>query len=161
MTTLDRKLADTFRAARWDASAGAPACPGCYDGHDLADPAPLAEFPGLYQYHCHACHKRFSDISDTPLRRRRQPLLWWAHAALDGDVQAVTPKPIATWQVRALLRNSPTMTRWAEQLHALGIDAQPLRQRLEQQLAQAGAQPARQPKAIKQAGGPRSQGGRR
>lgn len=145
MTKLERQLAETFKAARWFRTEGHASCPGCYDGQDLAA-LPLAGQPGLCHYHCEACGRRFSDVSDTPLRANKRPLLWWAHLLLGGDAQAVTHAKLGAASTRRILGASPVAGRWALALAQAGIEVTVLRRAIDQQLRAAGTVPSRQPR---------------
>lgn len=148
MTTLERQLAETFRAARWFRTEGRPSCPGCYDGRDLDSPQPLAGHPGLFVYRCQACPRAFSDLSDTPFRSGKRSLLWWAHLLLGGDAQAVTRAKLGAAELRRHLGSSPMAGRWANALCHAGIEVPALRAALDRQLALTGAALARQPRGI-------------
>lgn len=83
MTALDRKLAQTFRAARWEAIEGRLVCPDCFDSDGLImDDMPRLAHAGLKSYRCRDCNTRFSDLSGTPLRGSSASLQDWALALL-------------------------------------------------------------------------------
>ncbi len=146
MTKLERQLAETFKAARWFRSEGQPSCPGCYDGRDLDPPTPIDGQPGLFRYHCRACDRTFSDLSDTPFRSNRRSILWWAHLLLGGDAQAVTHAKLGASQTRRILAAAPVAGRWAVALAQAGIDVTVLRRAIDQQQRAAGSVPVRQPR---------------
>lgn len=83
MTKLERQLAETFRAARWEENHGRPVCPSCYDHRSVRPDTRTRSGPvGLHTYACCDCAARFSDISGTVLARSSSPLRTWAIALL-------------------------------------------------------------------------------
>ncbi len=82
MTAIERRLAKTFRAARWADVGGKPVCALCFEGDAVvADDRPRLACPGLQSYRCRDCNHRFSDLSGTPLRGTNS-LRDWALALL-------------------------------------------------------------------------------
>ena len=78
-TTLESRLADTFRAARAEVSAGWPSCPICHDGKDVRDDQKKNRSNDwVRRYRCRACDVRFSDQHGTPLAHTQKPLAVWA-----------------------------------------------------------------------------------
>lgn len=151
MTKLERQLAETFRAARWEESHGRPVCPSCYDHQSvIADKQPRSGPPGLSTYFCRDCRTRLSDVSGTILAGTWRPLLEWALTLLMTDIPA-------NWREfgRSLGRNSQELRRirrrwdgtklgpaWTRRLHEAGITFETLAQS-----ARAGAPPSRKERA--------------
>ena len=78
-TALAVRLADTFRAARAEVSAGWPSCPVCHDGKDVRDDQKKTRSNDwVRRYRCRACDVRFSDQHGTPLAHTQKPLAVWA-----------------------------------------------------------------------------------
>jgi hypothetical protein len=134
MTTLDKQLAQTFRAARWGAT-GQPACPSCFDGADLATPTADPLTPGLSRYRCTVCNQDFSDVKDTVFATRKPvPLALWAYVVLLGDprrIDGFTDREVARCSdLTARAKHAPLWGLWRAELEQAGITVERLRRAL-------------------------------
>ena len=136
MTALDRTLAKTFRAARWEQTGGKPVCRKCFDGEDLVvqkDPIVIAQ--GLQRYHCTVCNFTFSDLTDTIFFTSKSvPLARWAYLTLLGDparLEGLTERQLRRcWELAAKIKTAPLTQAWREQLEAAGITVEKLKKQL-------------------------------
>jgi len=120
VTTLDRQLAQTFRAARWIGTLGKPVCPDCFDGDALlVDESPRLGHAGLKSYRCRDCNTRFSDLSGTPLRGSSFSLRDWAIALMTLNGHPTQPSGSGARMQLAPIDLGPTLktlarmrTRW-------------------------------------------------
>jgi hypothetical protein len=130
MTTLERRLIDTFHRARWAESGGRPICPDCFDGRDVKpDRKNKAYRPNLRMYYCVCCQRRFTDLYKSPLHNTKAPLLHWAIALLLPLVEKYDPLPrsqtgitranVTTMQAK--LDATPTAQRWTDELGRAGL----------------------------------------
>lgn len=138
MTALDRQLAKTFRAVRWTCPTGGPVCPDCFDGLDLATPAPDPLTPGLSRYRCAVCKTEFSDVKGTVFQTSRPvPLALWAYLVLLGDparLDGLTSRQVKRcWDVFAKIKLSPFALNWRAELEAVGVTAERMRLALNRQ----------------------------
>lgn len=135
MTALDKQLAQTFRAARWIATGGLPACPSCFDGQDLAKPTADPLTPGLSRYRCTVCNLDFSDVKGTVFHTLKPvPLALWAYVVLLGDparIVGMTHREIKRcWDLQAKTQAAPLRVLWAEGIEMAGITVERLRRAL-------------------------------
>jgi hypothetical protein len=129
MPSTTTRLAASFRAARWAASGGQPACPKCYDGQDVRPGYPCTEARReLGRYFCACCKYAFGDATGTPLAHTSRPLLLWAYVALGGTWEELGLAGAANkWKrddlrdMRRRLAGSETSARWAAALRAAGF----------------------------------------
>jgi hypothetical protein len=131
MTALDKQLARTFRAARWEITEGVPGCPDCFDGDDLEKPTPDLLTPGLSRYRCRVCRVEFSDVKGTVFDTRKPvPLTLWGYLALHGDPRLLLWSEKETqrcFDLVARIKSHPLAASWREQLEAAGITTDRLR----------------------------------
>lgn len=135
MTALDKQLAQTFRAARWIATGGLPACPSCFDGQDLAKPTPDPLTPGLSRYRCTVCNLDFSDVKGTVFHTLKPvPLALWAYVVLLGDprrIEGFSSRDAARcFDLTARTKAAPLRVLWKEGLEEAGITVERLRRAL-------------------------------
>jgi transposase-like protein len=121
MTALDRTLATTFRAARWAATNGNPACPDCFDGADLEKPTPDPFTPELSRYRCTVCCRKFSDVKGTAFKGRSPaPLAILALLVLVPDprqIEGLSPQEVLRhWATVERIRRSAMATAWRGEL---------------------------------------------
>ena len=136
MTALDRKLGQTFRAARWELSAGQPVCRKCFDGEDLViqkDPITIAQ--GLRRYRCTVCNFDFSDLTDTIfLTTKSVPLALWAYLVLLGDpgrLDGLTERQLRRcWELSAKVKGRSLTMAWRDHLAADGVTIEKLKKHL-------------------------------
>ena len=126
-------LAHAWRAARWAESGGAPSCPDCWDGKDVAPhPGVIAANPALRAYRCAACRNYFSDTTDTALDQSRKALTLWAFLVLGGDEKTLPGAYKEQWRrlraMRTRALESPTGQRWREELTKAGVTREQLYQ---------------------------------
>lgn len=138
MTTLDRQLAKTFRAARWQASNDLPVCPDCFDGLDLEKPVPDPLTPGLSRYRCGVCRTEFSDVKGTVFQTTHPvPLALWAYLVLLGDpgrLAGLTSRRIRRcWDLFAKVKLAALALDWRAHLEHAALTAERLRTYLDQQ----------------------------
>ena len=138
MTMLDHTLAHTFRASRWRSPLGAPACPDCFDGVDIAKPAPDPLTPGLSRYHCTVCRTDFSDVKGTVFQTTKPvSLSLWAYLVLLGDparLDGMTARQIARcWVLSDRIKGRALTLLWRKRLDEANITAERLRIHLNRQ----------------------------
>jgi len=132
--TLEKQLAQTFRAARWAESDGKPTCHQCFDGLDLGTPKPDTRVLGLSRYRCRACYVEFSDVTRTPFAVVKPiTITLWAYLVLHGDPR------LLNWPERdiqhcfdrvARIKGEPLPAAWRTQLDAAKITVARLRRAL-------------------------------
>lgn len=134
MTALDRLLAKTFRAARWESTGGVAGCPDCFDGDDLEQPTPDPMTPGLARYRCKLCYTRFSDVKGTVLETRKPvPLALWAYLVLHGNPRLLgmtEPQVQRCFDLAAKIKGRALAAGWRATMHAAGLTADRVRTHL-------------------------------
>ena len=138
MIPRDRILAQTFRESRWLSPLGAPACPDCFDGVDLAKPVPDPLTPGLSRYHCTVCRTDFSDVKGTVFQTTKPvSLSLWAYLVMLGDparLDGMQARQIARcWVLADKIKNRAITLLWRKGLDEAGVTAERLRGHLNRQ----------------------------
>jgi hypothetical protein len=134
MSSLDKQLAQTFRAARWSESGGKPVCPQCFDGEDLQPAVPNPRTPGLSRYHCRVCCFAFTDVNRTVYQSIKPvSIVLWAYLTLHGDPRLLEWSEKETqrcFDLVARIKGKTLAAAWREQLEAAGITTDRLRRAL-------------------------------
>lgn len=137
MTALDRTLAKTFRAARWEQTEGKPVCSKCFDGEDLmVNKGPLNLAPGLCRYRCTVCDYTFSDLTDTIFFTAKPvALALWAYLLLFGDparLDGLRERQLRRcWELSAKVKGRSLTEAWRTVLQADGITIEKLKRHLD------------------------------
>lgn len=135
ITTLDRTLADAFRAARWAKSGGVVICPRCFDGRDVV-PYPSAQRRHLKDtlrwYRCRCCLWCFADRYGTVLHGSGASLRAWAQAALlppKAEIRTWSPGEPYAWlkELRTRLEGTELLPAWQVELTRRGWTFEKLR----------------------------------
>ena len=135
MTTLDRQLAQAFRAARATEAGGWPCCPQCFDGLDVAPGyGAVKSHVALRRYYCQACRHQFSDLTGSPLQGCDRPLAVWAYLLLGGDARrlVIDRQSSAPAQLRAAAEKLARTTfaqRWLPLLQRAELSLERLQRR--------------------------------